>query len=160
MAETVHPEDAYSMAAGAEAVAVAGAPTILVIEEDALNRALLKDILTVKGYRMLFATKGLEALERLEETRPDLIILDLVVPGISGLELIGMIRRDPNLRNVPIIAATGLPERLYRNQAFELGCDAFIAKPISVTELWTTVDGLLNGGGPGTENGPRARLAS
>jgi len=119
------------------------AATILVIEDDALNTALFKEILTARGYHLLFAGTGRKALEMLGETRPDLIIMDIVVPEISGLDLIRMIKGDEDRRSIPIVAVTSLPARLYKAEIMAAGCDAYVAKPLSVTTLWATIDHLL-----------------
>ena len=121
----------------------APAATILVIEDDALNTALFKEILTARGYRLLIAETGRKALAMLGETRPDLIIMDIVVPEISGLDLIRMIKGDEARRSIPIVAVTSLPARLYKAEIMAAGCDAYVAKPLSVTTLWATIDHLL-----------------
>lgn len=117
--------------------------TILVIEDDALNTALFKEILTARGYELIFAGSGGKALETLKSTRPDLIIMDIVVPEISGLDLIRLIKGDAERRAIPIVAVTSLPAKLYKDQIMEAGCDAYVAKPLSVTTLWATIDHLL-----------------
>jgi two-component system cell cycle response regulator DivK len=119
------------------------AATILVIEDDALNTALFKEILTARGYRLLIAPSGLKALEMLGQTRPDLIIMDIVLPEISGLDLIRMIKGDEERRSIPIVAVTSLPAKLYKAEIMAAGCDAYVAKPLSVTTLWATIDHLL-----------------
>ncbi len=117
--------------------------TILVIEDDSLNTALFKDILTARGYALLVATTGPKALECLEIERPDLIIMDIVIPEISGMELIKMLKGDENLAPIPIVAVTSLPADPYKDQIMAAGCDAYVAKPLSVTTLWATIDHLL-----------------
>lgn len=119
------------------------AATILVIEDDALNTALFKEILTARGYKLQIAESGRKALEMLGQTRPDLIIMDIVVPEISGLDLIRMIKGDEDRRTIPIVAVTSLPARLYKAEIMAAGCDAYVAKPLSVTTLWATIDHLL-----------------
>jgi len=119
------------------------AATILVIEDDALNTALFKEILTARGYKLLIAETGRKALAMLGETRPDLIVMDIVVPEISGLDLIRMIKADEARRSIPIVAVTSLPARLYKAEIMAAGCDAYVAKPLSVTTLWATIDHLL-----------------
>lgn len=120
--------------------------TILIVEDDDLNKALFKDILSAKGYALHFATRGPEALELLKTLRPDLIIMDIVVPEISGLDLITIIKDDEALCDTPILAVTSLPPRLYKDRIMETGCNAFVSKPISVTTLWATVALLLDEG--------------
>ncbi len=120
--------------------------TILIVEDDDLNKALFKDILSAKGYVLHFASRGPEALELLKTLRPDLIIMDIVVPGISGLDLIGIIRDDDAIGDTPILAVTSLPPKLYKDRIMATGCNAFVSKPISVTTLWATVALLLDEG--------------
>jgi two-component system cell cycle response regulator DivK len=118
--------------------------SILIVEDDDLNKALFKDILNAKGYTLHFASRGPEALELLKTLRPDLIIMDIVVPGISGLDLIAMIRDDDAICDTPILAVTSLPPQLYKDRIMETGCNAFVSKPLSVTTLWATVALLLD----------------
>ena len=122
----------------------APAATILVIEDDALNTALFKEILTARGYKLLIAETGRKALAMLGETRPDLIIMDIVVPEISGLDLIRMIKGDEARRSIPIVAVTSLPARLYKAEIMAAGCDAYVAKPLSVIYVLILAD--LNAG--------------
>ena len=118
-------------------------PMILIVEDDDLNKALFSDILSAKGYVLHFASRGPEALKLLETLRPDLIIMDIVVPEISGLDLIGIIKGDEDLRDTPILAVTSLPPKLYKDRIMATGCNAFVSKPISVITLWATVASLL-----------------
>lgn len=124
----------------------AGKPqaTILVIEDDALNMALFEEILTARGYALITAATGPAALACLETARPDLIVTDIVVPGISGLDLIKIIKGDETLAPIPIVAVTSLPAGLYKDRIMAAGCDAYVAKPLSVTTLWATIEHLLN----------------
>ena len=117
--------------------------TILVIEDDSLNTALFEDILTARGYALLTASTGPEALECLKTARPDLIVMDIVIPEISGLDLIRIIKDDETLKAIPIVAVTSLPAALYKEEIMATGCDAYVAKPLSVTTLWATIDHLL-----------------
>ena len=123
----------------------AGKPetTILVIEDDTLNTALFKDILSARGYTLVNASTGPEALERLKTARFDLIVMDIVLPGISGLELIKIVKGDEKLAPIPIVAVTSLPADPYKAEIIAAGCDAYVAKPLSVTTLWATIDHLL-----------------
>lgn len=116
---------------------------ILVIEDDEGNAALFKDLLEAQGYDLEIAGTGPEALERIAARRPDLIVTDIVVPGLSGLELIRMIKDDAGRRDIPVLAVTSLPERLYKDRIMAAGCDAFVSKPFSVSTLWSTVRHLL-----------------
>jgi two-component system cell cycle response regulator DivK len=117
--------------------------TILVIEDDSLNTALFKDILTARGFALVIATTGPQALECLETERPDLIIMDIVIPGISGMDLIKMLKGDETLAPIPIVLVTSLPAEPYKDQIMAAGCDAYVAKPLLVTTLWATIDHLL-----------------
>ena len=132
----------------------AGKPqaTILVVEDDALNLALFEEILTARGYALITAATGSAALECLKTARPDLIVMDIVIPEISGLDLIKFIKDDETLRTIPIVAVTSLPAGLYKDRIMAAGCDAFVAKPLSVTTLWATIEHLINerraAGGP------------
>lgn len=117
--------------------------TILVVEDDSLNTALFEDILTARGYALVIAATGSAAIECVKDSPPDLIIMDIVVPEISGLDLIQIIKGDEDSRAIPIVAVTSLPAEPYKRQIMEAGCDAYVSKPLSVTTLWATIDHLL-----------------
>jgi putative two-component system response regulator len=110
-------------------------PTILIVDDDANAREVTSDILGAKTYHMLLASNGAEALLLAKTYHPDLVLLDVMMPGINGFELCRMLRDDPILATVPIIMVTALDDRRSRLQGFEAGIDDFLAKPIDSLEL-------------------------
>jgi two-component system KDP operon response regulator KdpE len=110
----------------------AGRPTVLVIEDDDETRAVLVRELTGRGYRTIEAPDGKSALERWEARRPDIVLLDLGLPDIDGLQLIRRIKRDAR---TPIVILSGRYEEREKVEALERGADDYVTKPFGVDEL-------------------------
>ncbi len=117
--------------------------TILVVEDDRLNMRLFHDLLTCEGYETLEAGDGEAALALTEGIRPDLVLLDVQLPGMSGLDLVHRLKGDPRLSTVPIIAVTALALRSHESLIRASGVDAYVTKPFSVSELMQIVRGHL-----------------
>jgi len=109
--------------------------TVLVIEDHEDNRRIMHDLLTSKGYEVIEAVNGLEGVDAAETHRPDLILLDIQLPGIDGYEATRRIKANPNLQKIPIIVVTSYALSGDDMKAFEAGCDAYVAKPFSPREL-------------------------
>jgi two-component system cell cycle response regulator DivK len=119
------------------------AKTVLVVEDNELNMKLFHDLLEAHGYRILQSKDGLEALKLAREHRPDLILMDIQLPEVSGLEVTKWIKEDENLCNIPVIAVTAFAMKGDEEKIREGGCEAYIAKPISVTSFLATVERFL-----------------
>jgi two-component system cell cycle response regulator DivK len=104
---------------------------ILVIEDQEDNRRIMRDLLTSKGYEVVEAVNGLEGVETAETSRPDLILMDIQLPGIDGYEATRRIKANPEIRKIPIIVVTSYALSGDDVKAFEAGCDAYVAKPFS-----------------------------
>ena len=104
---------------------------ILVIEDQEDNRRILCDLLTDRGYEIIEATTGLDGVTIAEKERPDLILMDIQLPGIDGYEATRRIKANPTLHQIPIIAVTSYALSGDDAQALEAGCDAYVAKPFS-----------------------------
>jgi two-component system, cell cycle response regulator DivK len=117
--------------------------TLLIVEDDPLSLKLLCDILAADGHTVLQASRARDALDLLCAHLPDLIITDLLLPDMSGLRLTRMIRADPMLRDIPVLAtsAFSLPEDL--EDVRYAGCDGFLAKPVSLAAVRREVGRLL-----------------
>src|SRR2546428_4841954 len=102
---------------------------ILHIEDDPVNRALVRKVLGASGYDVLEAADGIRGAEAAVRERPDLVLLDINVPGLDGYEVCLKIRSEPTLTGVPIVAITAQGER---GRSLAVGCDGFIPKPIDV----------------------------
>jgi CheY-like chemotaxis protein len=136
-----------------------GLKKILVVEDNSINMRLIKMTLGNKGYSLLEATDGEEALAVVVKERPDLIIMDVRLPKVNGLEVTRRLRQTPGLSQIPILALTAAAMKGNREEAIEAGCDAYIPKPINTRQLPEVVDEMLrrgrasiNGDASGTEN--------
>ncbi len=118
---------------------------VLVFEDDPMAQRLLRATLEPAGYRVTSVENGAAALEIVENDPPDLVICDIFVPGIDGLELIGLLRRECSC-NTPVLVVSGHTEEKYRRAAKDAGANAFLPKPVERTELLARVKELLSGG--------------
>ncbi len=119
---------------------------ILVIEDEPDLREVLQYNLTQAGHRPAVAATGEAGLKLAVESRPDLVLLDLMLPDISGTVVAKSLRRDPKTQAVPIIMVTAKVEEVDRIVGFELGADDYVAKPFSVRELLLRIDAVLRRG--------------
>ena len=119
--------------------------TILIVEDNPLNLELISDILDANGYRVLSATTGSDALKLVEAEPPDLILMDIQLPGLDGLTVTGIIKDEPKTRGIPIIALTAHAMRGDEERAREAGCDGYISKPIDTRQVPTTIRAYLDG---------------
>jgi two-component system cell cycle response regulator DivK len=108
---------------------------ILVVEDHEENRRIVRDLLTSAGYEMLEAITGEEGVERAESEHPDLILMDIQLPGLDGYEATRRIKGNPALRAIPIIAVTSYALSGDDVKALEAGCDAYVTKPFSPRAL-------------------------
>src|SRR5438270_10841793 len=107
---------------------------VLIIEDNPLNMKLFRDLLRAQGYQVLEATDGLAGLDLARRESPDLILLDIHLPDVSGLEVAVKLKADPRSRDIPILVITAslLPEA--EQSALSSGCDGFLRKPIAISE--------------------------
>jgi two-component system, cell cycle response regulator DivK len=119
-----------------------GTATILVVEDNALNLKLVRDVLTHAGYRILEAASGEEGVRLASEARPDLVLMDLQLPGIGGAEALRQLRTTAGL-TMPVVAVTAFAMDEDRAQAERDGFDGYLRKPISVRALPEQVKQLL-----------------
>src|SRR5437899_7323649 len=116
---------------------------ILVVDDTPKNVKLLADLLTVKGYGVVTAASGREALAQVEAERPDLVLLDVVMPEMSGYEVCRKIRENPATEILPVIMVTALDPAEERIKGLDAGADDFLTKPINQAELIARVRSLL-----------------
>ena len=116
---------------------------ILVVDDTPANVKLLVDLLAAKGYRPVAAASGEEALARIAEQVPDLVLLDIMMPGLSGYDVCRRIRDDPATALLPVVLCTSLDPKQERIHGIEAGADDFIPKPINQQELFARVKSLL-----------------
>ena len=117
---------------------------ILIVEDNELNMKLFHDLLEVHGYETVQTKDGREALGLAREHRPDLILMDIQLPEVSGLEVTKWIKEDETLRSIPVIAVTAFAMKGDEEKIRNGGCEAYIAKPISVSTFLKTIEKVLD----------------
>lgn len=118
--------------------------TVLIVEDNELNMKLFHDLLEAHGYSTIQTRDGLEALKIARERRPDLILMDIQLPEVSGLEVTKWLKDDDELRKIPVIAVTAFAMKGDEERIREGGCEDYIAKPISVARFLETVQRHLS----------------
>ena len=115
------------------------AKTVLIVEDNELNMKLFNDLLQAFGYRTVKTRDGRQAMPLAREHKPDLIVMDIQLPEISGLDVTKMLKDDPALKAIPVLAVTAFAMRGDEQKIRAGGCDAYLSKPISVTTFMDTV---------------------
>jgi len=116
---------------------------ILIVEDNPVSLTLLKQLLKAHGYEVLGTPEGLEALDLAREEQPDLILMDIRLPDISGLEVTRLLKQDDRTKAIPIIAVTELASPEYERKGLESGCDAYIPQPITLGNFLRTIEAFL-----------------
>ena len=116
---------------------------VLIVEDNDKNMKLARDILQAKGYETLEAVTGEDGVKLALQRRPDLVLMDIQLPGINGIEAFKQIRADAKTAHIPVIALTASVTPTDRSQITAAGFDAFISKPISLKEFVETVSRLI-----------------
>ncbi len=117
--------------------------TVLIVEDNELNMKLFHDLLEAQGYETLQTREGLQALALAREHRPDLILMDIQLPEISGLEVVKWLKEDEELSSIPVIAVTAFAMKGDEERILEGGCEAYLSKPISVMGFIETIRKFL-----------------
>jgi two-component system cell cycle response regulator DivK len=117
--------------------------TVLIIEDNEKNMKLARDVLQAKGYQTLEAITGEEGVKLAKERKPDLVLMDIQLPGINGIEAFRQIRSNSATRSIPVVALTASVTPTDRTAITAAGFDAFISKPISLKEFLDTVKRLV-----------------
>ena len=120
------------------------AKTVLIVEDNELNMKLFHDLLEAHGYATVGTRNGIEALDLARKHRPDLILMDIQLPEVSGLEVTKWLKEDDDLRAIPVIAVTAFAMKGDEEKIRGGGCEAYIAKPISVVNFLQTVERYLS----------------
>lgn len=118
--------------------------SILIAEDNAVNRELLREVLEARGYNVAEACNGLEALQMIEQSKPDVLLLDLGMPVLDGYGTIRKIRENPAMASLPVIAVTAYAMRGDREKVMEAGFDSYLSKPINSSLLEEELALLLN----------------
>jgi two-component system, cell cycle response regulator DivK len=119
------------------------AKTVLIVEDNELNMKLFNDLLEAHGYSTLKTSSGVEALELARRHSPDLILMDIQLPEVSGEDVTEWMKSDPALRSIPIIAITAFAMKGDEERIRGKGCEAYLSKPISVAKFLDTVRNYL-----------------
>ena len=117
--------------------------TILVVEDNELNMKLVKGLIKIGKYRMLGATDAESGIQLIREQRPDLILMDIQLPGMDGLSATKILKKDPDVKDIPIIALTSYAMQGDKEKALAAGCTGYIAKPIDTRKFLETVSQYL-----------------
>ena len=115
------------------------AKTVLIVEDNELNMKLFHDLLEAHGYQTIGTRNGIEALDLARQHRPDLIVMDIQLPEVSGLEVTKWLKDDPDLRAIPVVAVTAFAMKGDEERIREGGCEAYLSKPISVGKFIETI---------------------
>ena len=117
--------------------------TVLIVEDNELNMKLFNDLLEAHGYVTVQTRNGMEAIELARLHRPDLILMDIQLPEVSGLQVTQCIKSDEELKHIPVIAITAFAMKGDEEKIRQGGCEAYLSKPISVVKFLETVKSYL-----------------
>ncbi|MCJ8322276.1 MAG: response regulator [Rhizobiales bacterium] len=117
--------------------------TILIVEDNELNMKLFNDLLESKGYNIVQTDNGLNAVELVRTHMPDLILMDIQLPEVSGLEVTKWLKADANLAHIPVIAVTAFAMKGDEEKILQGGCEAYISKPISIGKFLATIESFI-----------------
>src|SRR5713226_2615573 len=117
---------------------------ILIVEDNDLSSMLLNDFLVIHGYETLEARHGLEAIKLTQDNKPDLILMDIRLPDLSGLDVTRVLKQDDQTKYIPVIAVTAFAMSGDKAKALGSGCDAYISKPVILKNLLRMVDSFLS----------------
>jgi two-component system, cell cycle response regulator DivK len=115
------------------------AKKVMIVEDNELNMKLFKDLIEASGYETIITYSALNALELAREHRPDLILMDIQLPEVSGLEVTKWLKEDDLLHRIPVIAVTAFAMKGDEERIRQGGCEAYISKPISVPKFIETI---------------------
>jgi CheY-like chemotaxis protein len=119
---------------------------VLVAEDNAVNRELLRELLEIRGYHVVEACDGQEALSALEQAQPDLLLLDISMPVLDGYAVIRKIRENPGLAELPVVAVTAYAMRGDRERILNSGFNGYLSKPINPSALKEEIDRIFSKG--------------
>ena len=117
--------------------------SILIVEDNQTNAALLKDVLGARGYDVTIVAHGADALEMVRSKPPNLVLMDIQLPGMDGYEVTRRLKSDPSTSHIPIIAVTAYALKGDMDKAIQAGCDDYISKPINTRELPKVVEKFI-----------------
>ena len=118
-------------------------PLVLIVEDNELNLKLFTDLLQAQGYGVVSTRDGMAALDLAREHAPDLILMDIQLPEVSGIDVTKWLKADDELKHIPVIAVTAFAMKGDEEKIRASGCEAYMSKPISVSEFLETIAGFL-----------------
>lgn len=127
---------------------------VLIVDDDEYNRKLLNIFISTEGHKPIEAASAQEAVQRAEADHPDIILLDLMMPGVDGFELARQLKGNPRTADIPLVVVSALDDPAVAQRAISCGVDGFVQKPLDRWQLLQTVNGLLTvdtGATPGTD---------
>ena len=114
--------------------------TILYIEDNAHNRRIVRKLLSMFGYSVIEAEDGLQGYQMIQDLKPPLVLLDISLPTMDGIQIVGLVKANEELRHIPVIALTASAMRGDRERFLEAGCNDYLSKPVNAQELHQMVD--------------------
>jgi two-component system, cell cycle response regulator DivK len=117
--------------------------TIMIVEDNELNMKLFRDLIEAAGYHSVTTMNGFDALDLARKTKPDLILMDIQLPGVSGLEVTQWLKQDAELAMIPVVAVTAFAMKGDEERIRRGGCEGYISKPISVGPFIQTIKSFL-----------------
>ena len=139
-------QERHSAIEGRRPRAGVGQATVLIVEDNELNMKLFRDLLEAHGYATIEARNGHDALDLARAHRPDLVLMDIQLPEVSGLEVTKWLKEDEELRSIPVIAVTAFAMKGDEERIRAGGCEAYLSKPISVGKVIETIRHFLGNG--------------
>ena len=119
-------------------------PVILVVDDIPTNNILMKNLLRVRNYEVLLAQSGIEALRIAEERKPDVILLDIMMPVMDGYEVLARLRSNDTTKDIKVVMVSALGGKIDIENAMDLGADGYITKPVVVQKLYDLLDKFIN----------------
>ena len=113
--------------------------TVLIVEDNELNMRLFNDLVQAEGHKTLQVRRGDEALRLVSEHRPNLVVMDVQLPGLSGLEVTARMKRDPDLSRIPVLVVSAFAMAGEKDKIKESGCDGYITKPVDVAAFMKAI---------------------
>ena len=121
--------------------------TVMIVEDNELNMKLFRDLLEAHGYHTVGTRDGIDALDLARKHRPDLVLMDIQLPEVSGLEVTRWLKEDPELKAIPVVAVTAFAMKSDEERIRQGGCEAYLSKPISVAKFIETIRRFIGIGG-------------
>lgn len=116
---------------------------ILIVDDESIGRQLLQAILLIEGFETFLAENGEDAIQKASQVKPDLILLDVMMPYMNGYEVTKAIRADSELKDIPIILVSALEDRNSKLQGLDIGANQYVSKPFNKTELLKVIRSLI-----------------